>query len=400
MLTLNRWRKDFPILNIENPRKKFIYLDSASTTLKPKVVADAVNQFYTNCTSNISRSAHFLAEEIFNSFDQVRENIASFINARKDEIIFTHNCTDSINLLAKGLQLQKDDEIILSILEHHSNFLPWHERATPKILPIDESGIIDLDILRQQITDKTKLIAISYISNVTGNIQPVKEIARIAKECGVLSLIDAAQAVGHIPVDVFDIDCDFMAFSAHKMLGPSGVGILYVKNEALDCLSPSKYGGGMVNKVIPSQIDYFRGYALFEAGTPNIEGILGLGAAVHYLNQSGIECITDHLEALEKYCRLQLNSLNFLDFPFAFATSHSPIFSFRLKNSKIKLDYITHILSDVHSIAVREGYQCAQPLYFSKNLDGAIRVSLYLYNTMEEIDALIFALKKLESIIN
>ena len=400
MLIENVWRNDFPMLDVEKQRKAFIYMDSASTTLKPKLVADTVNRFYASYTSNVSRSSHFLAEEVFDTFDLVREKVASFINARKDEIIFTHNCTDSINLIAKGLQLEKADEIILSVLEHHSNFLPWYERATPKVVPTDDSGIIDLDNLRRQITNKTKLIAISYISNVTGNIQPVKEIAKIAKEHGVLCLIDAAQAVGHISVDVFDIDCDFLAFSAHKMLGPSGVGVLYVKNEALELLSPSKHGGGMVNKVIPGEIDYLKGYSLFEAGTPNIEGILGLGAAVDYLNQLGMECVIAHLDSLEKYCRLQLNSLGLLDFPFVFADNcHSPIFSFRPKNPKVRLDYIAHVLSDVHSIAVRDGYQCAQPLYLSKNLDGAIRVSLYLYNTIEEVDTLISALKKLQDFI-
>lgn len=396
----NLWRSDFPMLSNRNSDKKFIYMDSASTTFKPTVVVDAVSKFYTDYTSNVSRSSHFLSEKVFEAHDLVREKIASFVNARKKEIIFTHSCTDSINQVARGLHLKKDDEIILSSLEHHSNFLPWCEHATVKIVRIDENGIIDLNHLRELVTDKTKLIAVTYISNVTGNIQPVKEVVQIAREKEVLSLIDAAQAVGHLPVDVFDMDCDFMVFSAHKMLGPSGVGVLYVKDDAFHILSPTQYGGGMVNKISPQNIDYFKGYSLFEAGTPNIEGVLGFGAAIDYLDQIGIQRITDYLDFLEAYCKKELLSSNLITFPFPInADAHSPIFSFVPKNMKADIGYISNVLSDVHGIAVRDGFQCAQPLYSSKNINGAIRVSLYLYNTIEEVDALIYALNKLRNLL-
>lgn len=396
----NLWRIDFPMLNEENHDKKFIYMDSASTTLKPTMVIDAVSKFYTNYTSNVSRSSHFLSEKVFEAYDLVREKVASFVNARKNEIIFTHNCTDSINQVVRGLCLKKDDEVILSILEHHSNFLPWYEHATVKIVRVDENGMIDLNHLHELTTDKTKLIAATYISNVTGNIQPTKDIVQIAKEKGVLSLIDAAQAVGHLPIDVFDVDCDFLVFSAHKMLGPSGVGVLYVKEEAFGTLSPPQYGGGMVNKVTSQHIDYFTGYSLFEAGTPNIEGILGLGAAIDYLEQAGMQRITSYLDHLETYCRQELLSSNLVNFPFPMTASvHSPIFAFVPQNNKADIRYISNVLSDVHGIAVRDGFQCAQPLYSSENLNGAIRVSLYLYNTIEEIDALIYALNKLRKLL-
>ncbi len=398
MFNQNPWREDFPILNEENQRK-FVYMDSASTSLKPEIVRNAVNRFYVQCTSNVSRASHFLSEEIFEIFDQVREKVASFINAKKSEIIFTHNCTDSINLVANGLTLNKNDEVILSILEHHSNFLPWYERTCLKIISLDEQGLIDLNSLKKLITNKTKLITVPYISNVTGNIQPVKEIAKLARENGILCLIDAAQAAGHIPIDVFDIDCDFLAFSSHKMLGPNGVGILYVKNEIQQLLSPSKQGGGVVNKIEPNKVEYLSGYSLFEAGTPNIEGILGLGAAIDYIDLIDINNVLSYLQKLESYCRMQLESLTSIYLPFTISNNHSPIFSFRPKNSKTEMAFITRTLSDVHKIALREGYQCAQPLYNSKTLNGSIRISLYLYNTFEEIDYLINALKSLHNLM-
>lgn len=393
------WRNDFPILTNADHKNKFIYMDSASTTLKPQLVVEAVNLFYTKYTANIARASHFLSEELFILFEDTRESISSFINAKKDEIVFTHNCTDSINLVANGLSLEKTDEVIISVLEHHSNYLPWHKYATVKTVGHDSNGLIDLNILQDQITNNTKLISIAYISNVTGNIQPVKEIAKIAKEKNILFLIDAAQAVGHIPVDVYDIDCDFMAFSAHKMLGPSGVGILYGKSEALEKLKAFRYGGGMVNKITANATSYMPSPLKFEAGTPNIEGILGLGAAVNYLNFIGMDNITIHLNKLESYCRSQMEKTELINFPFELANDHVPIFSFRPKSSKSSLEYISNVLSDVHGIAIREGFQCAQPFYMAKNINGTIRVSLYLYNSFEEIDLLINALHEMKYLL-
>ncbi|HRD69369.1 MAG TPA: cysteine desulfurase [Legionella sp.] len=386
------WRKDFPMLNNTEEDKKFIYMDNASTTLKPQIVIDAVNKFYTTYTTNISRSSHFLSEEVFFLFEQTREKIASFINAKKNEIVFTYNCTDSINLVASGLELNKNDEVILSVLEHHSNFLPWQARAQLKIIKTDQNGLIDLEHLRDQITNKTKLLSLTYLSNVTGNVQPIKEAIAIAREKGILCMVDAAQAVGHIPVDVFNLDCDFMAFSAHKMLGPSGVGVLYGKSELLEKVHPSRCGGGMANKVLLDNISYLPVPSKYEAGTLNIEGILGFNSAIDYINTIGIDNICNHLDMLESYCKTQLESTGLVTFPFAFAEDHAPIFSFRPNNPKLRIEYIANVLSDVHGIALREGYQCAQPLYVANGLDGSIRVSLYLYNTFNEIDALINAL--------
>lgn len=394
------WRNDFPMLSGVSQHKKLVYLDSASTTLKPVSVINAVNEFYNIYTSNVSRSSHFLSSSLFELFDIVREKVSSFIGSGKDEIIFTHNCSDSINFVASSLSLSKDDEVILSVLEHHSNYLPWYERAKIKVASIDENGIIDLNHLVSLLTKKTKLISVTYISNVTGNIQPIREIARIAKENGVLLMVDAAQAVGHIPVNVCDIDCDFMAFSAHKMLGPSGVGVLYAKKDVQHLLRLTRFGGGMVNKIFHERIEYLNGYSSFEVGTPNIEGILGLGAAIDYFNDIGIEHVFAYLGNLEKYCRFRLCSLTSINMPFAISNEcHSPIFSFRPNSKKFSLNYIANILSDAYGVAVRDGYQCSQPLYHSKNIDGAIRVSLHLYNTIEDIDRLIFALKNTLDII-
>lgn len=394
----NSWRQDFPILNKDS--QKLIYMDSASTTLKPKAVIDAVNEFYTEFTSNISRSRHFLSEKLLAKFDNTREKVASFINANKNEIIFTLNCTDAINLVAKGLGLTKEDEVIVSSLEHHSNFIPWKSCSNIVVVYPDKNGTIDMDFLAYSITKKTKLVSITYVSNVTGNVQPIKEIVKLVREKGGLCMIDAAQAVGHIPVDVLDLDCDFLAFSAHKMLGPSGVGVLYGKSKLLDQLCPYRLGGGMVHKVLMDEIQYMPSPTKFEAGTLNIEGILGLGAAIDYLNGIGLERVFFYLKQLQIYCRNRLESIDTITFPFAFSRHHKPIFSFIPQNSMTDINFVANILSDVHGIAVRDGYQCAQPLYQHMKLGGSIRASLYLYNTFEEIDILVDALSDMKYLLS
>lgn len=398
MRTNPAWRNDFPILL--NGNSSLIYLDSAATSLKPKSVINAVSGFHYDKCSSVHRSTHLLTEKASNVFNSAREKVASFINAQSNEIIFTHNTTDSINMVANGLNLKADDEIIISILEHHSNVIPWQQHSVTKTALIDDSGIVDIDQLEKLITKKTKLIAISYVSNVTGKIQPIRAISKIAREHGILLLVDSAQAVGHIPVDVIDIDCDFLTFSSHKMLGPSGVGILYGKATALNKLNPSRFGGGMVNKVSGNDVQFHNGPQLFEAGTPNVEGVTGLGVAIDYLNELGLLNVYHYLKDLDCYFKQKLHGCTSLKSPFNYENDHVSIFSLLPLKAHCNLDFIAGLLSDTYGIALRSGFHCAQPLFSFKNLSqGCLRVSLHLYNTKDDIDSFFDAIKNIHDLI-
>jgi cysteine desulfurase / selenocysteine lyase len=393
------FRKDFSIFRKEFDRKKIIYLDSAATALKPKNVIERVLQFYEHETSNIARGNHFLSELNSQAVEEVRSKTASFIKAKSDEIVFTQNATDSINLVASGLNLTKNDEVILSVLEHHSNLLPWLQKASVKLLRVDPSGIIDLKHLETLISPKTKLIALSYASNVTGNIQPVEEVIKIAKKNKLFTLIDAAQVMSHFPVDVSKLDCDFLAFSSHKMFGPSGLGILYAKKKVQNFLVPQKFGGGMANKVTLDNVTFQPFPHCFEAGTPNIEGILGFGCTIDYILERGFENITSYLNYLENYAKEALSKLDFIElFPMC-ENKHLPIFTFVSKNPNVNLEYITQILSDSFKVIVRGGLHCAQLYYGEMNLHGGIRVSLQIYNTKKDIDRFVKALKKIKNFL-
>ncbi|WP_233104215.1 aminotransferase class V-fold PLP-dependent enzyme [Haliangium ochraceum] len=372
-----------------------MYFDNAATTLKPRSVINAVCEYYERYTSNVARGEHRFAERVTTAFEATREKVASFISAKVNEITFTFSCTDSINLVSSFLALQADDEIIVSVLEHHSNYLPWRSKARVSSIPLDSDGIIDLERLKQSLTPKTRLVAMSWVSNVTGNVQPIAEVVRIAHEHGCYVLVDAAQAAGHFPIDVTALGCDFLAFSAHKMLGPSGVGVLYLKEALHEGLPPVRYGGGMVNKVLHDDVIFHNGPTRYEAGTPNIEGILAFGAAIDYLVQHGMGAIHEHLHQLEQYAWEQLSELDGIVFPFARAPEHVPIFTFRPRQNTLDLRYLARLLSDSYDIAVTSGYQCCQPFYDATGVAGALRASLYLYNTTEEIDRLVKALQEL-----
>ncbi|EAU67433.1 aminotransferase, class V [Stigmatella aurantiaca DW4/3-1] len=395
----NPFLADFPILSSTVHERGFIYFDNAATTLKPRPVIEAVSSYYEKYTSNVSRGNHYISEIATLAFESAREKVASFIKAQSNEIIFTYNCTDSINLVASALSLTPEDEVVISVMEHHSNHLPWHGRARLKIVGVDSSGCIDLNQLQDAITDKTKLVSLSCLSNVTGNIQPVKAAVALARERGVLTLLDAAQAIGHFPFDVRELGCDFLAFSAHKMLGPSGVGVLYARQEAQAALRPVRYGGGMTNKLTRDGVVFRDGPARFEAGTPGIEGIIAFGAAVDYFRKQGFDAIRTQLEELESYCWSKLSQMDAIVHPFPMAPKHAPIFAFRPRKPGVDLNYVTRILSDSHGLALSAGYQCCQPLYEAFNVNGAIRVSLYIYNTRAEIDRLVGALEELRYFI-
>lgn len=388
------YRKEFPIL--DNP---LIYFDSASTSLKPQSVIDAFCDYYKNYTSNIHRSTHIFAERAMIAFEGVRESVASFIKADKNQIIFTHNCSDAINLVSELLAIKKEDEIICSILEHHSNYLPWRTKSNVIVVNVTADGLIDLDEIERSITKKTKLIAMTYVSNVTGNIQPVHEIVELAKKYNILTLIDAAQAVGHFAIDVTKLNCDFLVFSAHKMLGPSGIGILYCSNELLNKLPPSRVGGGMINQISKEELQYKKAPYCFEVGTPNIENVIAFGKAIDFFNVHGFNEISHYLEELNLYFIKKLAKVDSVHVPFSIHHNHIPIFTLMPKNNSVDLKYLGRMLSDTYLIALNVGVQCCQPLYQKQNIPAAMRVSLYLYNTKNEIDVFFDALEDLNFLL-
>lgn len=393
-------RDDFPVLTTSDDRgdtPRTVYLDNAATTLKPRSVIQAVVDFYERSTANVARGDHRTAEAVTMLFEEARSKVAALLTAKPHEITFTSGCTDAINLVAVSLDLGPEDEVVVSSLEHHSNLLPWRMRATVRTVATDPQGMVDQDMLKAVLSGGTrvKLVAVTGLSNVTGNPQPVADIIRTAVRYGVPTLIDAAQLVGHSPIDVTALGCDYLAFSGHKMLGPSGVGVLYIREDRLPGTKPARFGGGMVNKVEPDRVLLHSGPAGLEAGTPNIEGVLGLGAAVAYLERLGMPTVHALLTDLERYAWERLSQIEAITFPFPRGPGHAPIFAFRPRNPDCDPRYIGRILSDAHGVALNVGYQCAQPLYQSAQVAGAMRASFYVYNDRADVDVLADALRDL-----
>ncbi|MBU6958360.1 cysteine desulfurase [Pseudomonas sp. CVAP len=376
-----------------------VYLDNSSTSLKPMKVINALTGYYRDAGSNVGRSNHRYAEAATGLYEATRLELAYFLNCAADEVIFTANCTDAINLAANTLSLIRGDHVVISPLEHHSNLLPWLAFCDVSVVRLDEEGLVDLDYLDSLLASKpAKLIAVCHASNITGNIQPVADICKIAKRRGTLTLIDAAQTVGHIPVDVESIGCDFLAFSGHKMLGPSGVGVLFACKEVQSSMQCNRQGGGMVNKVDGNEVTFQTGPARFEAGTPNIEGVIGLGAALGYLSDIGYKRIQQHDHSLETYFSKKIQSVPHLYFPFATSKHHLPIFTF-VPEGGIDVGFISRILSDKYDIAISSGFQCNQPLYRDRGLNGGLRVSMHLYNTQDDIDRFVNAMTDLQKLM-
>jgi cysteine desulfurase/selenocysteine lyase len=389
-------RKHFPIFSERLDNEGIVYLDSAATTLKPKSVIDAVSEFYLYKTSNVFRGNSLLAEEAGLAFREAREDVASFLRAQLNEIVFTHNCTDSINLVCAGLPAQDGDEVIVSILEHHSNFIPWAQKFSVKIVPTDGDGQIDLDSLKKAISSRTKLIAVTHASNVTGNIQPIKEIVRLANEHGIMSLIDVSQTISHEAINVKELGCSFLCFSSHKMFGPSGVGVLYGKQEALNALQISRFGGGMVSGYSHESGPNYKEIPFrFESGTPNIEGVLGLARAIRFISQISFPVIQKQNSALEKRIQDRFSSLSNVRRLFPLSQKRVPIVTFCPTNDDMDINYAARILADKHGLILTAGLQCASPLYSSLGRAGGIRASFHAYNTVEEVDKLAEALEQL-----
>jgi len=402
-MNTNKIRKDFPILKRKVNGKPLVYLDNAATSQKPKIVIDSLTNYYEKYNANVHRGIHKLSEEATQAYEETRKKIAKFINAKSEkEIIFTKNTTEAINLVmySFGMQLKSGNEIISSVMEHHSNIVPWQFLQNfgikLKFVDINEDGTLNIEDYEKLITEKTKLIAVVHVSNVLGTINPIKEISRIAHKNNALLLVDAAQSVPHMKVDVQAMDCDFMAFSAHKMLGPTGVGVLYGKREILEGIKPFLYGGDMIREVSLYETKYNEVPWKFEAGTPNIADVIAFGAAIDYLEKIGMKNVEKHERDLTKYALRKLSKIKNLEiYGPENPDQRIGVISFNLKN--IHPHDVASIL-DQEGIAIRSGHLCAQPLMKRLNIQAAARASFYLYNTKEEINKLAAALLKTKKV--
>ena len=397
--------QDFPILSRKVNGKKLVYLDSAATSQKPRQVIQAITGYYEGYNSNVHRAVHKLSEEATDAYDGAHEKTADFIGASGyDEIAFTKNTTESLNIIANNfaLKLKPGDEVLLTRMEHHSNIVPWLNAAKTrglkvKYAEIDPDGMIDLEEFKKMVTNRTKVVSVTQASNVLGTIIPVKEIAEIAHDKNAVVSIDGAQSVPHIPVDVRKIDADFLSFSGHKMLGPTGIGVLYGKKELLDKMEPYSFGGDMISEVTYEDATWNELPWKFESGTPNIAGAVGLAAAIDYLKEIGMENVRDHDEVLTKYTTDRLMEMGNVDmYGNVPANKKVGVVSFNVKG--VHSHDVSSIL-DAEGVAVRAGYHCAMPLMKLLQVPGTVRASFYLYNTRKEIDVFAEALGKIKKIM-
>ncbi|MFH1346158.1 MAG: cysteine desulfurase [Pseudomonadota bacterium] len=396
---VSRVRDDFPILGMQIYGKPLVYLDNAASAQKPRAVLDRLTQAYTSEYSNVHRGLHYLANAATEGYEGAREKVATFLNAaRSDEIIFTRGATEAINLVAQTFgreRLGPGDEIVLSIMEHHANIVPWHflrerQGAVIKWAPVDDDGNFLIDEFEKLLTDRTKMVAITQMSNVLGTVVPVKEVTRIAHARGIPVLVDGAQSSVHMDVDVRDIDCDFFVVTGHKLYGPTGIGALYGKHEHLAAMPPFNGGGEMIREVHREHVSYGVPPHRFEAGTPPIVQAIGLGAAIDYINSIGKSRIRAHESSLLAYAQERLGEINSLRI-IGTAAEKGAIVSFEMRSAHAH-DFATVI--DRAGIAVRAGTHCAMPLLERFGVTATCRASFALYNTREEVDVLARALTK------
>ena len=399
MYDIRKVREDFPILSREVYGKPLVYLDNAATTQKPLCVLDAMREEYLNVNANVHRGVHYLSQQATDLHEAAREKVRQFINAAKtEEIIFTRGTTEAINLVASSFcenQMKEGDEVLVSDMEHHSNIVPWQLQAMKrgivvKHLPIDDKGCLDLSTFNAHLSSKTKLVSIAHVSNVLGIVNDVKRIVETAHACGIPVLVDGAQSAPHMKIDVQAIGCDFYAFSGHKMYGPTGVGVLYGKEEWLEKLPPYQGGGEMIDKVTWEKTTFERLPFKFEAGTPDYVATHGLATAIDYLCSVGIDNIKAHEQELTRYCMEQLKTIDGIRI-FGEAEHKDAVVSF-LVGDIHHLDMGT--LLDRLGIAVRTGHHCAQPLMDRLGISGTVRASFALYNTKEEIDVLVAGIRR------
>jgi cysteine desulfurase/selenocysteine lyase len=400
---VERIRGDFPILRQCIRDKALVYLDNSATTQKPTAVIDAISHYYIYLNSNIHRGVHTLSEQATQAYENARKAVQNFINAKySQEIIFLRGTTEALNLLAQTFgrsQLKKDDEIIISALEHHSNIVPWQELCQQlgiqlRIVPISDQGELSLEAYEKLFNSKTKLVSIAHVSNAVGTINPIKKMIAIAHRNHVTTIIDGAQAVPHMPVDMQDLDCDFYVFSGHKMYGPTGIGVLYGKKHLLESLPPYQFGGGMIRQVNFTKTTYAPLPEKFEAGTPNIEAAIGLHAAINYLNTIGMKAVQNYENELLNYALQALKSIIDVEIV-GQAADRAAVISFVMQD--IHPHDIGTIL-DNEGIAVRAGHHCAMPLMECLGVPATLRVSMGIYNTHHDIDKLIDGLEKVRRI--
>lgn len=399
LFDVNRIREDFPILQKSIHGKPLCYLDNAATAQKPQSVIDAINNFYLSQNANVHRGVHHLSEVSTKAFEDARIKVKDFINAKSEkEIIFTRGTTEAINLVAYSYgrkNIRQGDEIIITHMEHHSNIVPWQilceeKNAKLKVIPVNEQGELVIEEFEKLITERTKLIAVVYISNSLGTINPVEKIIRTAHSYKIPVLLDAAQAITHLKVDVQKLDCEFLAFSGHKLYGPTGIGVLYGKENLLEEMPPFLGGGDMIAKVTFEHTTYNELPYKFEAGTSNIAGAVGLGAAIDYINSIGMNNINKHEQKLLEYATSKLKELDEVKI-IGTAKDKCSIISFVVNN--IHPHDIGTFL-DYEGIAIRTGHHCTQPLMHRFNVPATSRASFAMYNTMHEVDKFILSLKK------
>ena len=399
MFDVTKIREDFPILSRKVYDRLLVYLDNGATTQKPLCVLDAMREEYLNVNANVHRGVHYLSQQATDLHEQAREKVRKFINAGSvNEIIFTRGTTESLNLVVSSFCdgfMSEGDEVIVSVMEHHSNIVPWQLQAARKgislrVIPMNDKGELLLDEYEKLFTERTKIVSVTHVSNVLGTVNPVKEIVRIAHEHGVPVMVDGAQSTPHFAVDVQDIDCDFFAFSGHKMYGPTGVGALYGKEDWLDRMPPYQGGGEMIESVSFEKTVFEHLPFKFEAGTPDYVATHGLATAIDYISSIGIDNISRHEQELTRYCMERMQEIDGIRL-FGTANGKDAVVSF-LVGDIHHLDMGT--LLDRLGIAVRTGHHCAQPLMIRLGIQGTVRASFAMYNTKEEIDVLVEGIKR------
>lgn len=398
-------REDFKILEQEVNNRQLVYLDNAATTQKPESVINAISEYYRTINSNIHRGVHHLSQLATTRFEEAREAIRRYINAKNSyEIIFTRGATESINLIANSFCrafLKAGDEVIVSEMEHHANIVPWQMAceiagANLKVLPFDDSGVLMIEKLEELITPKTKIISITHISNSLGTINPIEKVIRIAHSHNIPVMIDGAQAVSHEKVDVQQLDCDFYCFSGHKMYAPMGIGVLYGKEKWLNTMPPYQGGGEMIQQVTFEKTTYNELPFKFEAGTPAVSDVIGLHTAIQYIEELGIDKILQHEQKLLQYATEQLSVIEGLRI-YGTAPQKAAIISFNLEGIH---PYDVGVIIDHLGVAVRTGHHCTQPVMQHFQIPGTVRASFALYNTQEEVDRLVEAVKKAKMMLS
>lgn len=404
-LNLKTIRKDFPILDQIVNDEPLVYLDNAATTQKPNPVLTAINKYYQNDNANVHRGVHTLAERATTAYEAARERVRSFIHAQSTkEILFTRGTSTGLNWVAQfaGEQLQPGDEVLISVTEHHSNIVPWQEvckkTGAKLVYTYPQNGLFDWNDFQNKLSQRTKFVSLAHVSNVLGTINPIKEIANLVHEVGAIFVVDGAQSIPHMTIDVQDLDVDFFAFSGHKMLGPTGIGVLYGKEKLLQEMSPIEFGGEMIDFVYEQETTWKGLPWKFEAGTPNIAGAIGLAAAIDYLDMIGMKDIEEHIKELIAYVFPKMQSMEGITiYGSQDLSQRSGVISFNLDGIH---PHDVAMALDFEGVAVRAGHHCAQPLMNYLNVSSTVRASFYLYNSKEDCDQLVEALEKTKEFFN